>query len=447
MSKLKLTLAMPGLLFATSALADVPNWTMSEASGHVTVASSGMVRAASRGATLSAGDVIATGAKGRAVLVRGQEYLVVAPNSRIRVADPVKSGGMTQIIEQIGNVVFKIKKMATPHFAVETPFLAAVVKGTTFSVTVTEAGASVQVVEGRVEVETRDGGARYLVLPGDIGSVSAKALGRLNVQGRETRTIISPAEGGRAMEPTAQILQADPSPVVELPADPVIAVAISEPPVRLVSATDGMVSGALLAVVALTPERRTAFVEATPIVETPPTPVSRPEGASDSAASDGQGSNTGNGVNGTPAGANGNSANSAPAGDNGNGTNSSGNGNSGSANPGQGNGNGSGNGDDDGANTDKGNGNGSGNENSDSANIDRGNENGSEKGNSNSANAANGKSSGSGDEISVSANLNASNGAGIKLGLGIGSSLGEIPVDNSSNVVVGTGKNGTGRPK
>ncbi len=254
--RLKTVLVLAGLLLGGSAMAGVPDWTMSESSGQVMVASSGMVRAASRGATLSPGDVIATGPKGRAVIVRGQEYLVVAPNSRIRVADPVKSGGMTQIVEQIGNVVFKIKKMATPHFAVETPFLAAVVKGTTFSVTVTEAGASVQVIEGRVEVETRDGGARYLVLPGDIGSVSGKALGRLNVQGRETKTLVSPNGGTVATAPTAEILQADPV-STEAVRPTVIASAVTEPPVRLDSATGGIVSGALVAFTATTAERDT----------------------------------------------------------------------------------------------------------------------------------------------------------------------------------------------
>uniref|UniRef100_UPI0025E4C66A FecR family protein n=1 Tax=Novosphingobium sp. Chol11 TaxID=1385763 RepID=UPI0025E4C66A len=279
----KYRLALSGALFGTlawlllpaNALAGTPGWTLSEASGLVTVSSSGLIRVASRGSSLKVGDVIATGPKGRAVIVRGQEYLVVAPGSQIKVADPAKSGGMTQIIEQFGNVVFKIKKMTMPHFAVETPFLAAVVKGTTFSVTVTERGASVQVLEGRVEVETRDGGARYLVLPNDIGSVAGTAPGRLNVQGRETRSIDSPTAGGGVAAPSAQILQAEPAAASEpaaaaepaaaepaaasaevaaepasanSPAGTVIAETVSEPPVALGSVTNGMVSGSLLAV-------------------------------------------------------------------------------------------------------------------------------------------------------------------------------------------------------
>jgi hypothetical protein len=265
-----------GLIIATlfasgAAYAGAPGWTISESSGKVSVVSTGVVKVAVRGGALTTGDFVTTGANGRAVLVRGEEYLVVAPNSRIRVADPAKSGGMTQIIEHFGNVIYKIKKMTMPHFAVETPFLAAVVKGTTFSVTVTEKGASVQVVEGKVEVATRDGGASYMVLPGDIGSVSAGAPASLNVQGRETRTIQStmPATATPKVEPIAASLgdHADDS----QPAVTVIAQAVGEGPVRLDAVSDGMVKGdsSLLAMVAVasTPAPQPAPVEE-PVVET-----------------------------------------------------------------------------------------------------------------------------------------------------------------------------------
>ena len=284
MRKARMGLIIATLFAGGAAFAGAPGWTISESSGKVAVVSTGVVKVAVRGGALTTGDFVTTGANGRAVVVRGEEYLVVAPNSRIRVADPAKSGGMTQIIEHFGNVIYKIKKMTMPHFAVETPFLAAVVKGTTFSVTVTEKGASVQVVEGRVEVATRDGGASYMVLPGDIGSVSAGAPASLNVQGRETRTIQStiPAAEAPKVEPVAASLgdQADDSaPVVT-----VIAQAVGEGPVRLDAVSDGMVKGdsSLLAMVAVatTPAPPPALIEV-PIVETvvdtvtalPPTPA------------------------------------------------------------------------------------------------------------------------------------------------------------------------------
>ena len=121
------------------------------------------------GGSLKIGDVIATGEKSRAVLVRGQEFVVVSPNSRLRISAPKQSGGIVQFFEEIGNVLFRIDKKATPHFGVATPYLAAVVKGTTFSVTVSESGTAVQVTEGAVQVSTLDGGATQLLSPGMIG--------------------------------------------------------------------------------------------------------------------------------------------------------------------------------------------------------------------------------------------------------------------------------------
>jgi hypothetical protein len=246
-------LAIISLLASGAAFAGTPGWSVSESSGQVTIASTGLVKAALRGGGVAVGDIVSTGRNGRAVLVRGEEYLVVAPNSRIRVADPVKSGGMTQIIEQFGNVIFKIKKMTMPHFAVETPFLAAVVKGTTFSVTVTDKGASVQVIEGRVEVATRDGGASYMVLPGDIGSVSATAPGRLDVQGHEAKSITSPTPAAAEAAVTASVAEsANPAGDVQLSG--AIDAAVGEGAVNLEAMSDGMVKGdsSMLAMVAST---------------------------------------------------------------------------------------------------------------------------------------------------------------------------------------------------
>jgi hypothetical protein len=229
------------MLASGTAFAGAPGWSISESSGQVAVVSTGLVKAAVRGGAVATGDFINTGRNGRAVLVRGEEYLVVSPNTRIRVADPAKSGGLTQIVEHFGNVIYKIKKMTMPHFAVETPFLAAVVKGTTFSVTVTEKGAAVQVTEGRVEVATRDGGASFMVLPGDIGSVSASAPATLNVQGRENRSISSPTPAAAAAAVSASVEADAPSPSPSMSTS--IETPVTEGAVNLSSMSDGMVSG------------------------------------------------------------------------------------------------------------------------------------------------------------------------------------------------------------
>jgi FecR protein len=192
MQSAKFGLLLAALAISSPALAAPDGWRISEKSGTVTVLHSGVSKIALQGNAVAVGDVISTGLNGRAVLVRGQEYLVVAPGSRLRVADPAPSGGFVQIIQDVGNVIFKIKRKSTPHFAVQTPYLAAVVKGTTFSVTVSEAGASVQVIEGAVEVKTNDGGASDLVKPGMIAAVTARDLFSLKVDGDSSQVTTSP---------------------------------------------------------------------------------------------------------------------------------------------------------------------------------------------------------------------------------------------------------------
>ncbi|MEO0440688.1 MAG: FecR family protein, partial [Pseudomonadota bacterium] len=185
-------LALSAFLSSAPALAEAPKWKISESNGTVNVLRAGVSKIAISGGQLRAGDVVSTGRKSRAVLVRGQEYVVVSPSSRIRISEPQKSGGLFQFFNEVGNVLFRIDKKATPHFGVKTPYLAAVVKGTTFSVTVSETGTAVQVTEGAVQVSTNDGGAQKLLSPGMIGMVTQDQQFRLTITGTAQMVIDSP---------------------------------------------------------------------------------------------------------------------------------------------------------------------------------------------------------------------------------------------------------------
>ena len=80
--------------------------------------------------------------------------MVISPKAELKVAVPEQTGPVVQFFQNIGNALFKIEKKSTPHFGVKTPYLAAVVKGTTFNVSVSQDNSSVQVTEGVVEVAT-----------------------------------------------------------------------------------------------------------------------------------------------------------------------------------------------------------------------------------------------------------------------------------------------------
>lgn len=110
-------------------------------------------------------------ASGRAVLVRGQETVIVEPNSRVQLPGTAVNGN-TQVLQTIGSAIYKIGKQKTPHFQVDTPYLAAVVKGTAFRVKVEDDEAWVAVTEGLVEVSTPDMLDVEFVRPGFTALVS-----------------------------------------------------------------------------------------------------------------------------------------------------------------------------------------------------------------------------------------------------------------------------------
>lgn len=167
------TTAVAALLSTTSAMAATSGWVISEASGNVVITRDGKTMAGKKGARLDEGDLVQTASKSRAVLVRGSEYVVVSPKAKLKIAEPEKAGQVTQIFQYLGNALFKIEKKSKPHFGVETPYMAAVVKGTTFNVFVSEEGTSVQVTEGAVEVITADDLEAALLTPGIVGVVEA----------------------------------------------------------------------------------------------------------------------------------------------------------------------------------------------------------------------------------------------------------------------------------
>jgi hypothetical protein len=397
-----------GSSLASPTLAATPFWTISEASQGVMVSHAGLVKAALRGGRAEPGDIITTSANARAVLVRGEEYAVVAPNSRLQVSDPAESSGITQFIEKVGNVVFSIKKMATPHFGVQTPYLAAVVKGTTFSVTVDDSGASVQVVEGAVEVATKDGGARELLHPGAIASVGASDLGALTIQGTTTRTIRSnspvgaPVGKASVVASAASITEVSDTAAVSSIAAPASAktsvASVEEASTDLSALSSGLVSGQNGTQIALASTTSTGADAAVAAATEKSTSAASGSNGKSSGSNSGKGSNSGSngsGNSGSGSGKGSGSSGSGNGGGNGSGNNGNGNGNgggNGSGNNGNGNGNGGGNGS---GNNGNGNGNGGGNG---SGNNGNGNGNGGGNGSGNNGNGnGNGGGNGSGN--------------------------------------------------
>ena len=128
------------------------------------------------GHSIEAGDRLTTGEGGALVLSRGEDLVTMAENSQIEIVDP-QPNGTTLIDQPYGHVDYHVTKEKVPHFQVDAPLLATVVKGTTFSVDADQAKSTVTVSEGRVVAKNRRTGSSKSVGAGERGAVESGGRG------------------------------------------------------------------------------------------------------------------------------------------------------------------------------------------------------------------------------------------------------------------------------
>ena len=176
------------LFIASSAFAaDDGSWSVKKSSGEVWMGTSGVQQVSVKtDEVLKPGDTIRTGRNGRVLLVRGEESILIAPNSVVGLPAEKKEGLSTTITQQAGSILLDVEKKNVKHFEVETPYLAAVVKGTQFRVTVNASGATVDVVRGQVEVSDHKSGQIAMVMPGQHATAFAHGNAGLSLGGSGT---------------------------------------------------------------------------------------------------------------------------------------------------------------------------------------------------------------------------------------------------------------------
>jgi hypothetical protein len=111
--------------------------------------------------------------------------MLISPNSAIEIPRETKQGLRTTVIQRAGSIVLDVEKRNVKHFEVETPLLAALVKGTRFRVTIEKNDSYVDVLRGQVEVSDLKSGQYALVEPGQTAKVSAQRSG-LSLSGSGT---------------------------------------------------------------------------------------------------------------------------------------------------------------------------------------------------------------------------------------------------------------------
>lgn len=197
-------IALAFLAAATSSAfaADEGAWTVSKSSGEVWLSSTGTQPASLKpDATLKPGDNVRTGRSGRVLLQRGEETILISPNSVVGLPAEKTDGLATTILQQAGSILLEVEKRNVKHFEVETPYLAAVVKGTQFRVTVGAKSTSVDVVRGQVEVADFRSGQIAQVKPGQHATTFAQGKPGLSLSGSGS---FNPIEQGKPRAPSIE---------------------------------------------------------------------------------------------------------------------------------------------------------------------------------------------------------------------------------------------------
>ena len=124
------------------------------------------------GQVLSVGSEVETGAGAVVFLSHNGDRLIIQPNSHLRIDEPGTAGLLDHFMQSLGSVFYDVEPRKNRSFGVTAPYVAAIVKGTKFLVTVEADKNSVRVDRGRVLVESTDGASSVLVSAGTLATAA-----------------------------------------------------------------------------------------------------------------------------------------------------------------------------------------------------------------------------------------------------------------------------------
>jgi hypothetical protein len=139
----------------SGAVAFADDWKVVRLRGSVLQHVDGEWQKLSRGGMVPDDRVIRTLKTGNVELQRGNETITIGPDTQIQIFDKEGTKPFTTVKQYFGRVTVDAEARKVEHFAVQTPYLAAVVKGTKFVVISGDTGADVAVKRGHVFVEDK----------------------------------------------------------------------------------------------------------------------------------------------------------------------------------------------------------------------------------------------------------------------------------------------------
>lgn len=226
-------------------------WVVAALSGQVAQSADGTNwRRVSNGERLAFGTRLKTGPEGSARIERGEDVISLSPASVVELPKGANGGGADGVNQTLGTLLYKIFTRPNRRFAIDTPYLAAVIKGTTFTIVVGPDSAALHVTEGAVEVSSRLSADVALIRPGQTAIVSRTGDRGMRILGGNPEKRGDPAPAGPPRDPARQQANAEPArdgvaPAAESALETVrIVTAIGPKGIDVREATNGLVGGA-----------------------------------------------------------------------------------------------------------------------------------------------------------------------------------------------------------
>ena len=186
------TTVFTSLLLATVSPASAEDWIADRLRGQVEIFADGDWTPLVRGDSIQDAAKIRTASAGRVEFHRGEETISLGGNTEI-VLNQVETQRMTRIVQVWGTVTIEAEKRNVQHFSVQTPVMAAIVKGTQFTVTYRNGLTKVDVEEGIVEVRDFATNTSVDLRPGQ--SAAASQMRPVKVSGPGSDDIIYVIDG------------------------------------------------------------------------------------------------------------------------------------------------------------------------------------------------------------------------------------------------------------
>lgn len=163
------------MIFSLVGVAIADDWTVTRLRGDVHHMVDGNWQPLARGDVVPDDRQIRTHV-GRVTLVRGKETIELGSGTLIQIVDEAGRRPYTTVKQYVGRVEVEAEVKNVEHFAVQTPYLVAIVKGTRFIVRSTQTGSDVRVRRGIVSVTNLASGLNVLLEAGQAAATSGNSL-------------------------------------------------------------------------------------------------------------------------------------------------------------------------------------------------------------------------------------------------------------------------------